>query len=289
KNLSYRELDTHSRALAGWLQSRGLVKGDRVAIMLPNILHYPVAIYAILRAGLVVVNVNPLYTARELEQQLIDSGAKALIVLENFAATVQKALPAVNVPNIIVASMGDMHGLKGHVINLAVRKIKKLVPNWNIPGHIRFKDALAQGRAVSFNPVPVDSNDIAFLQYTGGTTGTSKGAMLTHSNILANMEQMRLWLDVAFEIKGRPQALNMICALPLYHIFALTVNAMIGIRIGARNILIPNPRDIPALVKELKKYPFHIFPGLNTLFNALINNKEFTELDFKSLVLTVGG
>lgn len=289
KNLSYRELDTHSRALAGWLQSRGLVKGDRVAIMLPNILHYPVAIYATLRAGLVVVNVNPLYTARELEQQLIDSGAKALIVLENFAATVQKALPAVNVPNIIVASMGDMHGLKGHVINLAVRKIKKLVPNWNIPGHIRFKDALAQGRAVSFNPVPVDSNDIAFLQYTGGTTGTSKGAMLTHSNILANMEQMRLWLDVAFEIKGRPQALNMICALPLYHIFALTVNAMIGIRIGARNILIPNPRDIPALVKELKKYPFHIFPGLNTLFNALINNKEFTELDFKSLVLTVGG
>ncbi|MBV2142419.1 long-chain-fatty-acid--CoA ligase [Falsochrobactrum sp. TDYN1] len=289
KDLTYKELDEHSRRLAAWFQSRGLVKGDRVAIMLPNILQYPVAITAALRAGLVVVNVNPLYTPRELEHQLNDAGAKALIVLENFAATVQKALPSLNVSNIIVASMGDMHGLKGHIINFVVRNVKKLVPEWHIPGHTRFKKALAQGRSESFDPVPVDSSDTAFLQYTGGTTGISKGAMLSHANILANMEQMRIWLEVAFRNKGKPKELHFICALPLYHIFALTVNAMIGLKLGARNILIPNPRDIPAFVKELQKYPFHIFPGLNTLFNALMNNQDFAALDFKPLVLTVGG
>ena len=289
KDLSFKELDEHSRALAAFLQSRGLVKGDRVAVMMPNILHYPIAFTAILRAGFVVVNVNPLYTSRELEHQLHDSGAKALIVLENFAATVQKTLNSVNVPNIIVASMGDMHGLKGHLINLVVRRVKKMVPVWNIPGHIRFKAALAQGRAQSFNPVPVQGSDLAFLQYTGGTTGISKGAMLTHSNILANVEQMHVWIEVAFRNKGKPKAMNFVCALPLYHIFALTVNAMIGIKLGARNILIPNPRDIPGFVKELKKYPFHIFPGLNTLFNALMNNPDFQTLDFKPLILTLGG
>ena len=289
KDLSFKALDEHSRALAAFLQSRGLVKGDRVAVMMPNILHYPIAFTAILRAGFVVVNVNPLYTPRELEHQLNDSGAKALIVLENFAATVQKTLNSVNVPNIIVASMGDMHGLKGHLINLVVRRVKKMVPVWNIPGHIRFKTALAQGRAQSFTPVPVQGSDLAFLQYTGGTTGISKGAMLTHSNILANVEQMHVWIEVAFRNKGKPKAMNFVCALPLYHIFALTVNAMIGIKLGARNILIPNPRDIPGFVKELKKYPFHIFPGLNTLFNALMNNPDFQALDFKPLILTLGG
>jgi len=289
KDLSFKELDEHSRALAAFLQSRGLVKGDRVAVMMPNILHYPIAFTAILRAGFVVVNVNPLYTPRELEHQLNDSGAKALIVLENFASTVEKTLNSVNVPNIIVASMGDMHGLKGHIINLVVRRVKKMVPVWNIPGHIRFKDALAQGRAQSFNPIPVQGSDLAFLQYTGGTTGISKGAMLTHSNILANVEQMHVWMEVAFRNKGKPKALNFVCALPLYHIFALTVNAMIGIKLGARNILIPNPRDIAGFVKELKKYPFHIFPGLNTLFNGLMNNPDFQTLDFKPLILTLGG
>lgn len=289
KDLTYSELDEHSRALAAFLQSRGLVKGDRVAVMMPNILHYPIAFTAILRAGFVVVNVNPLYTPRELEHQLSDSGAKAVIVLENFASTVEKTLNTVNVPNIIVASMGDMHGLKGHIINLVVRRVKKMVPAWNIPGHIRFRDALAQGRAQSFNPIPVQGSDLAFLQYTGGTTGVSKGAMLTHSNILANVEQMNVWMDVAFRKKGRPKALNFVCALPLYHIFALTVNAMVGIKLGARNILIPNPRDIPGFVKELKKYPFHIFPGLNTLFNGLMNNPDFQTLDFKPLILTLGG
>ncbi|PWL19226.1 long-chain fatty acid--CoA ligase [Falsochrobactrum shanghaiense] len=289
RDLSYKELEEQSRQLAAWLQSRGLVKGDRVALMLPNILQYPIAIAAVLRAGLVVVNVNPLYTPRELEHQLNDAGVTALIVLENFAATVQKALPSLDVPHIIVASMGDMHGFKGHLINFVVRNVKKLVPEWHIPGHIRFRDALAQGRSNSFNPVPVDSSDIAFLQYTGGTTGISKGAMLSHANILANMEQMRVWLEVAFRNRGKPKELHLICALPLYHIFALTVNAMIGMKLGGRNILIPNPRDIPAFVKELQKYPFHIFPGLNTLFNALMNNADFAALDFKPLVLTVGG
>lgn len=289
KDLSFKELDEYSRALAAFLQSRGLVKGDRVAVMMPNILHYPIAFTAILRSGFVVVNVNPLYTPRELQHQLNDSGAKALIVLENFAATVEKALASVKVPNIIVASMGDMHGFKGHIINFVVRQMKKMVPAWNISGHVRFKDALAQGRAQSFNPVPVQGSDLAFLQYTGGTTGISKGAMLTHSNILANVEQMKVWMEVAFRNKGKPKALNFVCALPLYHIFALTVNAMIGIKLGARNILIPNPRDIPGFVKELKKYPFHIFPGLNTLFNALMNNADFQTLDFKPLVLTLGG
>ncbi len=236
KDLSYKELDEYSRALAAFLQSRGLVKGDRVAVMMPNILHYPIAFTAILRAGFVVVNVNPLYTPRELEHQLKDSGAKALIVLENFASTVEKTLNSINVPNIIVASMGDMHGFKGHIINLVVRRVKKMVPAWTIPGHVRFKDALAQGRALSFNPVPVQGSDLAFLQYTGGTTGISKGAMLTHSNILANVEQMHTWMEVAFRNKGKPKALNFVCALPLYHIFALTVNAMIGIKLGARNI-----------------------------------------------------
>jgi long-chain acyl-CoA synthetase len=289
KDLSFKKLDEYSRALAAFLQSRGLVKGDRVAVMMPNILHYPIAFTAILRAGFVVVNVNPLYTPRELEHQLNDSGAKALIVLENFASTVEKTLNSVNVPNIIVASMGDMHGFKGHIINFVVRRVKKMVPVWNIPGHIRFNDALAQGRAQSFNPIPVQGSELAFLQYTGGTTGVSKGAMLTHSNILANVEQMHVWMEVAFRNKGKPKALNFVCALPLYHIFALTVNAMIGIKLGARNILIPNPRDISGFVKELKKYPFHIFPGLNTLFNGLMNNPDFQTLDFKPLILTLGG
>ncbi len=289
KDLTYAELAARSEALAAFLQARGLQKGDRVAVMMPNILQYPVAILAILRAGMVVVNVNPLYTARELAHQLNDAGAKALIVLENFAATVEKALPSLAVQHIIVASMGDMLGLKGHVVNLVVRRVKKMVPAWKLPGHVRFAAALTEGARGRFAPTPVDPADLAFLQYTGGTTGVSKGAMLTHGNILANVEQMQLWIDVAFRIKGKPKALNFVCALPLYHIFALTVNAMMGLKLGARNILIANPRDIPAFVKELKKYPFHIFPGLNTLFNALMNNPDFAGLDFKPMILTLGG
>ena len=289
KSLSYRELDEKSEALAAWLQSRGLVKGDRVAVMMPNVLQYPVAITAILRAGLVVVNVNPLYTPRELEHQLNDAGAKAIIILENFAHTLQKVLPNSPVKHVLVATMGDMYGLKGAVINFVVRRVKKMVPAWNIPAYSSFKSALAAGAKQSFKPVSIAPDDLAFLQYTGGTTGISKGAMLMHSNIIANVEQMRLWLDVAFQVKGRPENINYVCALPLYHIFALTVNAMMGIQQGACNVLIPNPRDIPAFVKDLQKAPFHIFPGLNTLFNALMENADFRKLDFKPLIFTLGG
>lgn len=294
KSLTYRALHEQSGWLAAWLSAKGLVKGDRVAVMMPSILQYPLSIAAILRAGLVVVNINPLYTPRELAQQLNDAGAKAIIILENFAGTLEKALPEIKIPelqqpHILVASMGDMHGLKGHLINLVVRRVKKLVPQWHLPNHTRFKTALNTGRSMAV-PMPIlKSSDLAFLQYTGGTTGVSKGAMLSHGNILANLDQMRLWLDVAYRIKGKPEDVNYICALPLYHVFALTVNAMIGIQQGARNILIPNPRDIKAFVKELQKYPFHIFPALNTLFNALMNNPDFKNLDFKPLILTLGG
>ncbi|GGA79145.1 long-chain-fatty-acid--CoA ligase [Brucella endophytica] len=289
KSLSYADLEKHSASLAAFLQARGLVKGDRVALMMPNVLQYPVAIAAVLRAGFVVVNVNPLYTPRELEHQLRDSGAKAIIILENFATTLEKVLAKTEIKHVVVAAMGDMLGLKGHVVNLVVRKVKKMVPAWSLPGHVPFKAALTQGAAKSFTPAEVTPSDVAFLQYTGGTTGISKGATLTHSNILANVEQLHMWVEVAYRIKGKPKDLNYICALPLYHIFALTVNALMGIEQGARNVLIANPRDIPAFVKELQKYPAHIFPGLNTLFNALMNNEDFRKIDFKPMILSLGG
>lgn len=289
KSMSYGELDKHSRSIAAWLQSRGLVKGDRVAIMMPNVLQYPIVIAGILRAGLIVVNVNPLYTPRELEYQLKDSGAKAIIVLENFAATLQKVVTKTSVQHVVVTAMGDMMGLKGHLVNLVVRRVKKMVPAWSLPGHIPFKTALAKGASMSLKPVDVKSSDTAFLQYTGGTTGISKGATLTHSNILSNIEQMSLWCDVGFRAKGKPDSIVYVCALPLYHIFALTVNAMIGIKQGGLNILIPNPRDIPAFVKVLQKHKFHFFPGLSTLFNGLMNNEEFRKLDFKELRMSFSG
>ncbi len=289
KSITYAELDRYSRSLGAWFQSRGLVKGDRVAVMMPNVLQYPITIAAILRAGLTVVNVNPLYTPRELEHQLKDSGAKAIIILENFAATLAKVLTKTPVQHVIVAAMGDMMGLKGHLVNLVVRRVKKMVPAWSLPGHTPFKTALAKGAALNLKPVEVKGPDIAFLQYTGGTTGVSKGAILTHSNIVSNVAQMRLWCDVAYRIKPRPSDLTFICALPLYHIFALTVNAMMGMEQGALNVLIPNPRDIPGFVKELQKHKMHIFPGLNTLFNGLLNNEDFRKLDFSGLILSLGG
>lgn len=294
RDLTYQQLDLHSRSLAGWLQQKGLRKGDRIAIMMPNILHYPIAIAAILRAGMVIVNVNPLYTPRELQRQLTDSGAKAIIVLENFAVTLEQALAHMEesgngIDHIIVGSMGDLHGFKGKMINFAIRHIKKLVPRWTLPAHTKFIATIDKSNARHHNPAHPAPNDLAFLQYTGGTTGVSKGAMLTHANILSNIEQMELWLDVAFRIKGKPAHINYVCVLPLYHIFALTVNAMIGIRQGARNVLIPNPRDIPALVSELRKYKFHIFPGLNTLFNVLMKHADFKKIDFSQLILSIGG
>ncbi|WP_436119316.1 long-chain fatty acid--CoA ligase [Phyllobacterium sp. LjRoot231] len=289
KSITYAELDRHSRSIGAWFQSRGLVKGDRVAVMMPNVLQYPTTIAAILRAGLTVVNINPLYTPRELEHQLKDSGAKAIVILENFAATLEKVITKTPVQHVVVAAMGDMMGLKGHLVNLVVRRVKKMVPAWSLPGHTQFKTALIKGAAQSLKSVEVKGADIAFLQYTGGTTGVSKGAILTHSNIVANVAQMRLWCDVGFRVKGRPKDIIYICALPLYHIFALTVNAMMGMEQGALNVLIPNPRDIPGFVKELQKHKMHIFPGLNTLFNGLLNNDEFRKLDFKELILSLGG
>ncbi|EMS99206.1 Long-chain-fatty-acid--CoA ligase [Agrobacterium tumefaciens str. Cherry 2E-2-2] len=290
KSLTYRELDAETRAVAAWLQSRGLEKGDRVAVMMPNILQNPVAVYGILRAGMIVVNVNPLYTPRELEHQLKDSGAKAIFVLENFAHVAQQAVPKTAVRHVVVAAMGDLLGLKGHIVNLVVRKVKKLVPAYTIPGSIGFKAMLKEGQGFSLKPVSLTAQDIAFLQYTGGTTGVSKGAVLTHANLLANKLQISLWLDAAFNgRKDRPEVLNFICALPLCHIFALTVNSLMGIALGGHNLLIANPRDIPGFVKELTHYQPHIFPGINTLFNAMMNNEDFRKLDLSSLILVLGG
>ncbi|WEX77865.1 long-chain fatty acid--CoA ligase [Sinorhizobium numidicum] len=289
KSLTFADLNTHSGRIGAWLQSLGLAKGDRIAVMMPNILQNPVTVYGILRAGFTVVNVNPLYTPRELEYQLVDSGAKAIFVLENFAHTVEQVVARTAVKHVVVASMGDMLGLKGAIVNLVVRRVKKLVPAWSIPGHLSFKTVLAKGAKLTLAKPNMAPGAVAFLQYTGGTTGVSKGATLTHSNLLANMAQMGLWLETAFLRKARPENLTFICALPLYHIFALTVNSLMGLATGGNNILIPNPRDIPAFVEEFGKHKPNIFPGLNTLFNALMHNKEFQQLDFSSLILTFGG
>lgn len=289
RSMTFRELEDQSRKVGAWLQSKGLSKGDRVAVMTPNILQNPVTVYGILRAGLTVVNVNPLYTPRELEHQLKDSGAKAIVVLENFAHTVQQVVDRTDVKHVVVCTMGDMLGLKGHIVNFVVRKVKKLVPAWTIPGHTSFKAMLAEGGKLALKPVPVSPGDIAFLQYTGGTTGVSKGAALTHANLLANKQQIALWLEAAFAGQSRPDVLNFVCALPLYHIFALTVNSLMGVALGGHNLLIANPRDIPAFIKELQSFKAHVFPGLNTLFNAMMNNPEFKKIDFSSLMLVLGG
>ncbi|MGX9142235.1 long-chain-fatty-acid--CoA ligase [Mesorhizobium sp. 128a] len=290
KSISYAELERQSAAFGAYLQSKGLQKGARVAMMMPNVLQYPVAMMAVLRAGYVVVNVNPLYTPRELEHQLKDSGAQAIVILENFASTLDAVIARTDVKHVVVAAMGDMlGGLKGAIVNLVVRRVKKMVPAWSLPGHVKFNAAVKAGAGIAFKPAKMGASDVAFLQYTGGTTGISKGAVLLHSNVLSNVAQNTLWLQDAYAIKPKPAHLNFICALPLYHIFALTVNALMGMQQGAQNVLIPNPRDIPGFVKELQKYPAHIFPGLNTLFNALLNNEDFRKLDFKPLILTLGG
>jgi long-chain acyl-CoA synthetase len=258
--------------------------------MMPNVLQYPVALAAILRAGYVVVNVNPLYTPRELEHQLSDSGAEAIIVLENFAHTVEQVLGRTAVRHVVVASMGELlGGAKGMLVNFVVRNIKKMVPDFSIPHMVRFKDALAQGAKMPFQPPQLKNTDVAFLQYTGGTTGVSKGATLTHRNVIANVLQMEVWSVPAMSQPPLVDFPNIVCALPLYHIFALTVCVMWGIRMGALNILIPNPRDIPGFIKELKKYRVNMLPAVNTLFNALVNNPDFKNVDFSGLKVCNGG
>ena len=289
KFLTYAELDTYSRQLGAWLQSRGLKKGARVALMMPNVLQYPVAIAAVLRAGYTVVNVNPLYTPRELEHQLNDSGSEAIIVLENFAHTVEQVLSKTAVKHIVVASMGEMlGGLKGMIVNFVVRNVKKMVPAYSLPNAMRFKQALALGSRMKLTPVELSIHDAAFLQYTGGTTGVSKGATLSHRNVIANVLQSEAWSGAALDQNSQEQ-LIIVCALPLYHIFALTACAMWGTRVGALNILIPNPRDIPGLIKELGKYRFNLLPAVNTLYNALVNHPDFAKLDFSGLKIANGG
>jgi long-chain acyl-CoA synthetase len=290
KFLTYAELDQYSRRAAAWLQSRGMKKGARVAVMMPNVLQYPIALAAILRAGYTVVNVNPLYTPRELEHQLRDSGSEAIIVLENFATTLEQVLPKTPVRHIVVASMGDMLGAaKGMLVNFVVRSVKKMVPPYALPNAVRFKDMLSQGAKMTFTPGAATLQDAAFLQYTGGTTGVSKGATLTHRNVIANVLQSEAWAIPAMPAPLTDQQMTIVCALPLYHIFALTCCAMWGMRIGALNILIPNPRDIGGFIKELRKYQVHMLPAVNTLYNALVNHPDFGSLDFSSLIICNGG
>ncbi|HQU80994.1 MAG TPA: long-chain-fatty-acid--CoA ligase [Azonexus sp.] len=286
REMTYGELDSLTRDFAGWLQSLGLKKGDRVALMMPNLLQYPVALFGTLRAGCVVVNCNPLYTPRELEHQLKDSGATAIVIVENFANTLQQVIAKTVVKHVVVTPMGEMLGmLKGTLVNLVVRHVKKLVPAWSLPGSINFTSALAAGRRHGLDPVTLGHDDLAFLQYTGGTTGVSKGAMLTHANISSNVMQAYSWIKPVVN-EGEE---FIITALPLYHIFALTANCLTFLMIGARNLLIANPRDIPGFVKEWAKYPITVVTGVNTLFNALLNNPEFAALDFSTMKVTLGG
>jgi long-chain acyl-CoA synthetase len=290
KFLTYAELDQYSRRAAAWLQSRGMKKGARVAIMMPNVLQYPIAIAAILRAGYTVVNVNPLYTPRELEHQLTDSGSEAIIVLENFATTLEQVLPKTPVKHIVVASMGEMlGGAKGVIVNFVVRNVKKMVPPYSLPNAVHFKDMLAQGAKMTFTPAVATPQDVAFLQYTGGTTGVSKGATLTHRNVIANVLQTEAWSLPAMRKPPMVEQMTIVCALPLYHIFALTACAMWGMRVGALNILIPNPRDIGGFIKELRKYQINMLPAVNTLYNALLNHPDFASVDFSALKISNGG
>ncbi len=286
--ITFRQLDEQSRAFGAWLQEHvGLRKGGRVAIMMPNVLQYPIALFGVLRAGGTVVNTNPLYTARELEHQLHDSGAEVIVILENFAHVLQEVLAKTHVKHIVVTSVGELLGFpKGNIVDYVVRHRRKAVPPWQLPTPIRFRRALAAGRGASLAPVDVGHDDIAFLQYTGGTTGVSKGAMLTHRNMVANVLQAHAWVQSTFQ-SAVPE--TTITALPLYHIFALTANCLLFVMLGWQNVLITNPRDIPALIAEMRKYPFMFFAGVNTLFNTLLNSPDFASVDFTRLRCTLGG
>ncbi len=290
KAFSFAQVDEASRAFAAYLQGLGLQRGDRVAVMLPNVPQYPVAVAGILRAGLVVVNVNPLYTPRELEHQLKDSGAKAILILENFAATLQQVVREVPVQHVVLAAMGDLLGLiKGPLVNHVVRKVKKMVPAFELPDAVSFKAALARGRGQPLAPAGTGPDDIAVLQYTGGTTGVSKGAVLLHRNLVANVLQSEAWYQPALKKIPQGEQIVTICALPLYHIFGFNTNMMLSLRMGGCNILIPNPRDLPAMLKDLSRERFHSFPAVNTLFNALANHPDFHKVDWSHLKISVGG
>ena len=287
---TFGDVDAQSRALAAWLQAQGVQRGDRVAIMLPNVLQYPVAVAAVLRAGGVVVNVNPLYTPRELEHQLKDSGAKAIILLENFASVFQAVRSAVPTQTVVLAAMGDLlGGFKGTLVNYVVRHVKHMVPAFELPGAVRFNEALSRGRHLPWAAPTVAPDDIAVLQYTGGTTGLSKGAVLLHRNLVANLMQSEAWYQPALAKIPAGEQIMTVCALPLYHIFGFTANMMLGLRMGSCNLLIANPRDLPATLKELARHRFHSFPAVNTLFNALLHHPDFAKVDWSSLRISVGG
>jgi long-chain acyl-CoA synthetase len=290
RTITFAQVDDASRAMAAYLQGLGLARGDRVAIMMPNVPQYPVAVAAILRAGYVVVNVNPLYTPRELEHQLKDSGAKAIFIVENFASTLQKVLDAVPTKKVILAAMGDMLGLiKGTIVNHVVRNVKKMVPPFTLPGAVKFNDALSQGARQKLTEPKIGPEDIAVLQYTGGTTGVSKGAVLLHRNLVSNLLQAEAWYQPALKKIPPGEQIMTVCALPLYHIFGFNTNMMLAMRMGGCNILIANPRDIPAMLKELSQNRFHSFPAVNTLFNALANHADFDKVDWSHLKISVGG
>ena len=291
KDISFGDIDHQSQAFAAYFQSLGLKQGDRVAIMMPNVPQYPIAVAAILRAGFVVVNVNPLYTARELEHQLKDSGARAIVIIENFAHTLEQCIKSTPVEHVVLCAMGDMLGtLKGCLVNYVVRNIKKMVPAFNLPNAVRYKDAIRRGNSATFTKVDVNPNDIAVLQYTGGTTGVSKGAVLLHRNIISNTLQCEAWFSpVLSDIRKSGEQVTSVCALPLYHIFAFTVNMMLAMHTGGKNILIPNPRDLAGTLKELSKHKFHNFPAVNTLFNGLAHHPSFNTVDWSHLKVSVGG
>ncbi|MBU6193665.1 MAG: long-chain-fatty-acid--CoA ligase [Burkholderiales bacterium] len=290
KRYRFSQIDAWSRAMAAYLQSLGLAAGDRVAVMLPNVPQYPVAVAGILRAGYVVVNVNPLYTPRELEHQLKDSGAQAIIILENFAATLQQVLERVPTRHIVLAAMGDLLGLvKGTLVNYVVRNKRKLVPAFSLPQAVGFKAALKQGQVRPVRPTAVGPDDVAVLQYTGGTTGVSKGAVLLHRNLVANLLQAEAWYQPALKKIPDGEQIVTVCALPLYHIFAFNANMLLALHMGGCNILIPNARDIPALLKALSTERFHSFPAVNTLFNAIANHPDFATVNWSSLKISVGG
>ncbi|MCS7073870.1 MAG: AMP-binding protein, partial [Bacteroidia bacterium] len=287
KEITYAEVDELSKRFACFLQQHTNLKpGDRIAIQMPNCLQYPIALFGALRAGMVVVNTNPLYTPREMEHQFKDSGAKAIVIVENFASNLQEIIKNTQIETVITTGLGDLLGLvKGFIVNLVVKHIKKMVPPYQLPQAISFTDALKKGDITKFKPFNNQPEDLAFLQYTGGTTGISKGAELTHRNIIANIEQISAWMGDLL----KPGKEVVITALPMYHIFALTVNTFAFFKIGGKSVLITNPRDLPAFIKELKKHPFTVFTGVNTLFNGLMNRPEFSSINFSTLKVSVGG
>ncbi len=290
KELSYKQVDELSQTFGVYLQSLGLSKGDRVAVMMPNVLQYPIVVAGILRAGYTLVNVNPLYTPRELEHQLKDSGAKVIVILENFAATLEKCLVATPVKHVVLCAMGDQLGLlKGALVNYVVRSVKKMVPDFNLPTAVRFNAAIAKASSGTLKKVTIKPDDVAVLQYTGGTTGVSKGAVLLHRNLVANLLQADAWFQPALKKVPVTEQVTFVCALPLYHIFAFTVSMMVSMRIGGKLVLIPNPRDLPAVLTELAKHKIHVFPAVNTLFNGLANHPDFNKVNWRNVVVSAGG